>query len=105
MDRRGAERVRADLAAHWEGVLARRAGTVVDLSLTGCFVLTADEVRPGELIRLEIDLPEGGAINLWGEVVYKIPEMGFGVRFNASDTAEEAALGNFISSLGGARAS
>jgi hypothetical protein len=87
-ERRTSERVRADLEAHWEGVLARRDGMVTDISSNGCFILTADEVQPGELIRLEICLPTGRWIFLWGEVVYKTDEMGFALRFNGGDETE-----------------
>ena len=95
-ERREAERVRADLEAHWEGVLTRRDGRVVDISATGCFILTPDDVQPEELIRLEIRLPTGRWIYLWGEVVYKIEEMGFAVRFTGSDELELQMLGMLI---------
>ncbi|HYP54494.1 MAG TPA: PilZ domain-containing protein [Pyrinomonadaceae bacterium] len=94
-DRRRAERVETSLEAHWEGVLTRLAGTIVDLSATGCFILTADQVRPNELIRLEISMPET-TVCLWGEVVYKIPEIGFGVRFTGADAAEEAVIKDYV---------
>lgn len=95
-ERRESERVRADLEAHWEGVLTRRDGRVVDISSSGCFILTPDEVQPEELIRLEIRLPTGRWIYLWGEVVYKIEEMGFAVRFTGSDEMEVQMLGMLI---------
>ncbi|HEU4595139.1 MAG TPA: PilZ domain-containing protein [Pyrinomonadaceae bacterium] len=95
-ERREKERVRADLEAHWEGVLARRDGRVVDISASGCFILTDDEVRVEELIRLEIRLPTGRRIYLWGEVVYKVEEMGFALRFTGSDEAELRMLGVLI---------
>jgi hypothetical protein len=87
-ERRASERVRADLEAHWEGVLARRAGMVTDISSNGCFILTTDEVQPKELIRLEVQLPTGRWIFLWGEVVYKMAEMGFALRFTGGDETE-----------------
>jgi PilZ domain len=95
-ERREKERVRADLEAQWEGVLARRDGRVVDISASGCFILTTDEVREEELIRLEIQLPTGRRIFLWGEVVYKVEEMGFALRFTGSDEAELQMLGVLI---------
>ncbi len=94
-DRRRTERVETNLEAHWEGVLTRRAGTIVDLSATGCFILTSDQVKPNELIRLEILMPEGN-VCLWGEVVYKIPEIGFGVRFTGADESEESVLKEYV---------
>jgi hypothetical protein len=96
MDRRVAERVETNLQARWEGVLTRREGTIVDLSATGCFVLTSDEVKPGELIRIEIQLSEQSWVYFWGEVVYKIPEIGFGLRLTGSSTADEDKLADYI---------
>ena len=84
-ERRRAERVKVALDAHWEGVLAQCSGTVVDLSVTGCFILTPDQVRTKELIRVEMVSPTGGLLYLWGEVVYQVHEMGFALRFTGSD--------------------
>ena len=91
-EKRTAERVQVSLDARWEGVLAQCGGTVVDLSMTGCFILTSDLAAQEELIRLEVELPTGGAIYLWGEVVYKISEMGFGIRFTGVSDADRAML-------------
>jgi hypothetical protein len=91
-DRRQSERVYVRLNARWEGVLARCEGNIVDLSTTGCFVLTADRVKPKELIRVEIQLPTEGWLYLWGEVVYRIEEMGFALRFTGVSDMEQAML-------------
>ena len=91
-EKRSTERVEVSLDARWEGVLAQCAGTVVDLSMTGCFILTSDLAAHDELIRLEVELPTGGVVYLWGEVVYKISEMGFGVRFTGVSGADRTML-------------
>ena len=95
-DRRIAERVRVNLNAHWEGVLARREGTISDISATGCFILTSDEAEKGELVRLEIETPTEGWIYLWGEIVYLIEEMGFAVRFTGASESEQTMLALLI---------
>lgn len=84
-ERRRSERFRGNLDMRWEGILARQSGTLVDVSISGCFILTPDDVREQELVRLEIMAPTGRAIYLWGEVIYKIPEMGFALRFTGAD--------------------
>lgn len=91
-DRRIAQRVHVHLNARWEGVLARREGTISDISSTGCFILTSDEVEQGELVRLEIETPTEGWLYLWGEVVYLIAEMGFAVQFTGAGESEQAML-------------
>ena len=103
VEKREAERVQVSLDARWEGVLAQCGGTVVDLSRTGCFILTSDLAAQEELIRLEVELPTGGVIYLWGEVVYKISEMGFGIRFTGVAEAERAMLELLIEYARGAR--
>jgi hypothetical protein len=95
-DRRVAPRVRVNLAARWEGVLGRLEGWVSDLSRSGCFILTAGEVLEGELIRVEIQLPTEGWIYLWGEVVNRAAEIGFGVRFTGSDERDQMLLTLFL---------
>lgn len=101
-ERRLSDRFRTRLAASWEGILARRAGTVVDISATGCFILTRDDVQLRELIRLEIESPTGRPICLWGEVVYRAPEMGFALRFTGTEPTEQQMLGLLIDYLRGA---
>lgn len=91
-ERREAERFHVKLHARWEGVLSQRTGTVADISSTGCFLLTRDDVTPKELIRIEIQLPTGRWIQLWAEVVYQISEMGFALRFTGTTEMEETML-------------
>lgn len=98
-DRRDAERFQVKLDARWEGVLAQLTGTVVDISSTGCFLLTRDEVTPKELIRIEIRLPTERWISLWAEVVYQISEMGFALRFTGSTETEQTMLNLMLDML------
>jgi hypothetical protein len=84
-DRRSSKRVKVDLKVYWEGSLTQLEGNIVDLSTTGCFILSDDRVRVGELLRVEIQPRKQGTLYIWGEVVYKIPEMGFAVHFTGAD--------------------
>jgi hypothetical protein len=97
-ERRGAERFRVDLNARWEALRTEGRGSVSDLSLSGCFVLTSAEVKPGQLIRLEITFPQEVAM-LWGQVVYTIAEMGFALRFAFAAEHEKRSLNRLIESL------
>ncbi len=91
-ERRQTQRVQARLRTRWEGTLAQCDGELVDLSAGGCFILTADRVKPKELIRIEIQLPTEGWIYLWGEVVYQVHEMGFALNFTGVSDTEHAML-------------
>jgi PilZ domain len=89
MERRLNERYKVNIRARWEGPRARREGTITDISTAGCFVLTEDiGVERRELIKLELLMP-GGVITLWGYVIYKADEIGFGVRFAPNIPDEE----------------
>ena len=87
-ERRTRDRVKVSLQVKWEGVLAIMKGEIIDLSMTGCFILTDDKVTIGELIRLEIQQPKSGVIYLWASVVYQMPEIGFGVCFTGAEESE-----------------
>jgi len=96
-DTRQAPRIKVNLRASWEGVLERRDATVTSLSINGCFLLSGGEVKPKELLRIEIELPDGEPVYCWGEVADQAYEIGFAVRFNALEEAEHERLTNFIS--------
>lgn len=92
VERRRAERVRVNIKARWEGASEQKEGTIEDLSIGGCFILTAHLVKTGELIRLETE----NSWVFWGEVVYQIEEMGFGLRFTAVIGEEGQQLAELI---------
>jgi hypothetical protein len=85
-ERRKFPRFKVNFPVRWEGVLTQQTGTVSSLSESGCFVLTGGQVQQKELIRVEIDFPDLGALCFWSEVVDEAYEIGFAVRFtSASD--------------------
>ena len=97
-ERRAAERFRTDYPARWEALSTQGRGEVCDLSVLGCFVLTGADVKPGELIRLEINFPQETTL-VWGQVVYSVAEMGFALRFAFADEADFRSLRKLIESV------
>ena len=95
-ERRAAPRARVNLPARWEGVASRENATVTDISRNGCFVLSGGKVGMKELVWLEINLPDQGAIHFWAEVVYDASEIGFALRFNSSSPEDEQMLAKFL---------
>lgn len=94
---RSAERVLVNLHARWDGNFDQREGTITDISTGGCFVLTAGEVSPMELVEVEIELPtEGRWVRLWGQVMYFVEEIGFGLRFAGINDEQLALLKRVI---------
>ena len=97
-ERRAAERLRIDLKVRWEALQTQGRGAVCDLGSLGCFVLTSADVKPGDLIRIEIEFPQEIA-SLWGHVVYTVAEIGFALRFAFADEAERHSLSRLVESL------
>jgi hypothetical protein len=98
-ERRRAERVRADLPARWEGFLEKSQGTISDISVNGCFILTGGAVKPDELVSLEMDVPALLRMQLWGSVVYISEPVGFAIRFNELGAHEQAMLSRLLNHL------
>jgi hypothetical protein len=97
-ERRRAERVKVNLPARWEGARARERGTISDISVSGCFLLSGGATTPGDSISVALELPKGRTIELRGEVVYLTEEIGFAVRFT-SDDAGRTQLVKFLNLL------
>lgn len=96
-DTREAPRVDLRLKARWEGVLEQREATITSLSRNGCFLLSGGEVKPHELLRIEIQLPNEEPVYCWGEVTDQAYDIGFAVRFTSpSDDQEQARLTSFV---------
>jgi hypothetical protein len=96
-DTRQAQRIEVRLAARWEGVLEQREATITSLSRNGCFLLSGGEVKPNELLRLEIQLPDDEPVFCWGEVTDQAYDIGFAVRFTSpSDDQDQARLLSFV---------
>ena len=96
-DTRQALRIEVRLAARWEGVLEQREATITSLSRNGCFLLSGGEVKPNELLRLEIQLPDDEPVFCWGEVTDQAYDIGFAVRFTSpSDDQDQARLLSFV---------
>lgn len=95
-ERRKAPRVRVELPVRWEGVLTQQSATVTSISETGCFILTGGKVEPKELIRLEIEIPDGGTVYFWSEVVDEAGDIGFGARFTSVSDEDMLLLSKMI---------
>jgi hypothetical protein len=99
-NRRNAQRIEVNLPTIWEGVFERCEATISSLSLNGCFVLTGGRVKPKELVKLEIQLPDDEPVHVWGEVVDEAYEIGFAARFTSpSDDEDQTRLLRFIEGL------
>jgi len=98
-ERRRAERYRVNVDALWENSTRRqRRGTISDISTSGCFLLTAPEVKVNEPVKVGIQFPGGKAVTLSGEAVYAVEEIGFALRFTDLGEQERRFLHRLINS-------
>ncbi len=58
-------------------------GEVTDLSADGCFVENDAAVLEGDLVKLRFELPGQGDLTVWGNVVFRVRDKGFGLSFSA----------------------
>jgi hypothetical protein len=103
-ERRSARRLKVSLDACWEGTRAQCGGLVVDLSEAGCFILTSDRVAPREMVRVELRPSPDERVQVWGEVIYQVPEMGFGLRFVEARDGWRETLAHLVGRLGASEA-
>ena len=88
-ERRATPRLQIYVEVRWESQLSQHQGTISDIGPRGCFILTQGEVRIGELVIVEIDLPAGEPLTVMGTVVNHAPEIGFGVNFEEQSVLDE----------------
>jgi hypothetical protein len=103
IERRESPRYKVSLRARWGGgEWAGREGTVTDLSADGCFVVTEDAVAEGELVQVQVELPRGEALPLWGTVIHRVEGKGFAIRFSTfSQGGARERLGTLLRDAGG----
>jgi hypothetical protein len=105
--RRGARRISTNLTARWNAPVPPHEGKIIDLSISGCFILTASRVAANKLFRvdqapwkeailIEVHFPPDEWLGLRAEVVYKVEGVGFAARFINLSPDEEQALRTFI---------
>ncbi len=102
-ERRESPRYKVSLRARWGGgEWAGLGGTVTDLSADGCFVMAEGEVAEGELVQVEVELPGGEPLPLWGSVVHRVEGRGFAIRFSTfSQGGARERLGALLREAGG----
>ena len=80
-ERRGTNRFPITLDIEWEGPAGRLPGTISDISLNGCFVLSAGQVNDGDIVKLFIPLADSMKVQFIGTVANHVFEIGFAVHF------------------------
>lgn len=98
-DRRKSPRYAVNIDIFWETLAGTDRGTISDISSYGCFVLCSGEVEDGESVKIYIPLMSGETIELWGEVVNHVFELGYGVRFTELGLREQLFVERLVNKL------
>ena len=91
--------MRISLDTYIEGGDARHGGTIHNLSLRGCFVLTPREFRPGSHVKVEVGKPGLLRMTMSGVVVHRDAGRGVGVRFTDLTATKQAMLAKLLQSI------
>jgi hypothetical protein len=100
-ERRSINRYAIDVSVEWEGASAvRNSGSLSDISLEGCFVLSSGEVKENDQVRIFIPLGDGMKVQFAGTVANYVFEIGFGVKFEPLSAAQKELLMNLLKRSG-----
>jgi hypothetical protein len=82
-ERRAASRYLIELDVEWESTAGRFPGTLSDVSIDGCFVLSSGDINDGDDVKLFVPLADGIKVQFEGKVANHVYEIGFGLRFGS----------------------
>lgn len=99
IDRRTDQRFSVNIDIEWEALAGKQSGTISDISVSGCFVLSSGEVDDGDYVKIWFPLTNGNKIEFWGEVINHVFEIGYGIRFIKLTEAQKDFLEVFVDTL------
>jgi hypothetical protein len=80
-EKRKSKRVAIVLEATWEGQTGSYEARVSDISRDGCYLDTISQAALGDLVHINVRLPDGNWLALSGVVVHRRQNLGFGITF------------------------
>ncbi|MFN2454332.1 MAG: PilZ domain-containing protein [Pyrinomonadaceae bacterium] len=72
------------------------SGTITNISRKGCFVKTKDIVVKGNTLYINVRLPENRRLQLGGNVVYHLNDIGFGLLFDDVAVEDQLVLDELV---------
>jgi len=91
-ERRASNRYSIEIDVEWETSAGRFPGTISDVSIDGCFVLSSGDINDGDDVKLFVPLADGMKVQFEGRVANHVFEIGFGVRFGMMTAAQRDVL-------------
>ncbi len=95
-ERRTVNRYQVETDVEWQTSANREPGTLSDVSLDGCFVLSSGDVIDGEAVMVFVPLADGMKVKFTGTVTNHVYEIGFGVRFDKISVAQRNLLAKMV---------
>jgi hypothetical protein len=91
-ERRRSDRSRLIVDVFFDGKDATGVASTQDIGVGGLYMNTQTDLPEGALLLMRIPLGEDTQVVVNGEVVYRNPGRGVGVRFHGLSTADRATL-------------
>ena len=91
-ERRATNRYQIKIDVEWENSTGRFPGTLSDVSLDGCFILSSGDVDDGERVKMFVPLADGMKVEFGGTIANHVYEIGFGIRFDQLSNAQRELL-------------
>ncbi|MFN2501084.1 MAG: PilZ domain-containing protein, partial [Pyrinomonadaceae bacterium] len=91
-ERRVTSRYPVEFDVEWEGSSGRAPGSISDVSIDGCFVLSSGDVIDGETVKMFVPLSDGMKVEFSGRVSNHVLEIGFGLKFDPLSAAQRELL-------------
>ncbi len=92
IERRAINRYPVEVDVEWEGADRRSTGSISDVSLDGCFVLSSGDVSDGDQVKIYIPLADGMKVEFTGRIANHVVEIGFGLKFDKLSDAQRNVL-------------
>ena len=99
-ERRSVNRYQVEVDVEWQTAGDRQPGTLSDISLDGCFVLSEGNVLDGEPVKIFIPLADGMKVEFTGRITNHVVEIGFGARFDKISSAQRDLLARLVHDAG-----
>ena len=95
-ERRSTNRYSVEVEIEWQDGSRGSTGSLSDVSLDGCFVLSSGDVNDGDPVKIYVPIGDGMKVEFTGTVANHVLEIGFGLRFDRLSTAQRELLATLV---------
>lgn len=95
-DRRSTERYKVTIDIEWSTSGEKKPGTLSDISINGCFVLSSADVLDGEKATLFFPIGDELVYEVQGVIENHVPEIGFALKFNELTQVQRSLIAKIV---------